>query len=741
MSTIRFMNVPKKQKEEHKILIGRRLSKTSKPLEIPDANQKVQKVAEIIAPESSIKLDIEVDPENGSNKTYAIKDVTITADDKYRGLRGIADRLSQDDDSTTALAVANLIEDELRANDDSSLSEELDYLPEQEDRKDYTDDKTNYEERSIGSVAPAVTTEAGNEEDNSTPELDSVEEHENKESTENDLAVQPNPDDFLGELLPEHKETNSVEEESIIPRAAYTKNQQDFFVDVAATDSLFDLENIRKSLGYLENPTNEYQRQLNAAIMRNIEKCQLKSTTAQYEAGLNKLKRQALDDLDNVYSEVNQGLLEDTANAKAGNELKQNVAKAAMEKQANQKELEDKKAAYATEVDDHAAKEIAEATERIMTEASHKKEAFAQHQDTLLEKRNRTIDEDLTAINSQTKTKYRQQEVQERNEKLKNKSIEIKNRYLSAQESLFQESKENFRENVNHLEKNVQSAAKNIERQRRKDERAQLIEKQHEAKIIKLEEMARLQKQSNELIEKQNQLKERELEQNGSSQLASNISASVAGAVKDALNKENEELVEDTAQSEETNKLGHELSKPTRRLRVAGLISLGVIAALGAGWGYHTHQVEQQPNQSMSLKRNNNKKPLQSTAKISPTDETISNGKDLQRIIKKQQKANDSNVVRYYAAKNWAAKIDVLDGALGQGDIRALKQINDRHSTWISELYYAIAANDQTKVRLLYLKLKPEQKQKLSAAAKHAIALAYYNVYDWGNGWNARNGY
>ncbi|MBA1395154.1 hypothetical protein EQ500_14990 [Lactobacillus sp. XV13L] len=70
-----------------------------------------------------------------------------------------------------------------------------------------------------------------------------------------------------------------------------------------------------------------------------------------------------------------------------------------------------------------------------------------------------------------------------------------------------------------------------------------------------------------------------------------------------------------------------------------------------------------------------------------------------------------------------------------------MKEINDAHPTWISRLYYAVAANDQAGMRAIYLQLTPRQKEKTSYAARHAIALSFYNIKDWQNGWLARNGY
>ena len=121
-----------------------------------------------------------------------------------------------------------------------------------------------------------------------------------------------------------------------------------------------------------------------------------------------------------------------------------------------------------------------------------------------------------------------------------------------------------------------------------------------------------------------------------------------------------------------------------------------------------------------------NKKPnAKSKTKSTPTHLTRS-----QAVLK-----------QYRETKTWAQKRDMLDGLLGQGDARNLKKIATIYSNPIANLYSAIANEDRAQTRDIWLSLTDDQRTEISNSAKKAVALAFYDIADWQDGWLARYAY
>lgn len=743
MSRIQFANVPKKSKVQ-KVLIGKRFGKKSNYLDVSLANSKVKEAAKQLPPNTTVEFDIIVDPEDGSRATYMAKNVYVEPADEYAGLQGIADRLVSTADSGEAeKKVANIIEDELRETVDETTSTGLEYLQEapekelKEERKDFSNEEQNNEERSIGGVPQELEDE---HQDTEFPIMEPV-------NTGNDTF----PD--FGLESPENDETQSEsdkEHESIISRAAFTEREQPFFVS-CDDNAIFNIEKLKQGLGYLDNPKNEHERNINAVIDRNIEKCNVNITKSKFDKDISRLKDETIDKLDQAYSKTNQYLLEDTVEGKAGKETLENAAKAANEKKANEKEAVDKKEAHAADVDNQAKKDIADYTKRIMSEAADRKQSYSAEQDRILEKRNRQIDDDLELQNKKTKDKFRKLEIRERNEKLRSDQQEIKNKYISTHEALLETAKEEYAENVLHVEQNVFAAIKEMEKKELKKQKAKRQEKQQKAKYRKLSELANLQKESNNLKRKELELEERKLQQQASKDEEPVVyTLPLPEHEKPKQRPKRYFLDEESIEESTDNQKNNSKAKHGKRkaLTVVGI----AVVLLGAGgyYGISNHPAyfsgltNTDVNRSKTHHKNsdNQKHTAKPKEKIVEQKDKVEDkkAKSVEAPTPKPR-ANDSNVIRYYSTKNWAEKVDVLDGALGQGDVRALKQINDYHSTWISSLYYAIATNDQVTMRNIYLKLTYAQKQKLSSGARHALALAFYDIKDWENGWKSLNGY
>lgn len=770
MTKIKFLNVPKTL---HGQLIGRRLGRKSKTLDVIVADQKIKNVAAKLNADQSEKIDLEVISDDKPNKIYSVKDAYIEPNDQYSGLQSVIDRITNNSsgNSSDIMHLAQIVEDELHQNADEEIDNNLDYFfdkgkyPEQvsTNESEIRNDESNeskHDKRSIGGAPPK------------NKKLNSKHESEKREVANSvSVPLSPNPKDFINDDNKSADKTrqisNNENEENVISRADFIA-KKNFFEKISEKNSkaAFDIVELKKSLGFVNSPQNQYDRQLNSDIERYLRKCHLVNAANDYEKEISKLQKKAISKLDIAYDKVTKNLLEETVIGKAANSLKTNQAQAALEKKANNEEIEAKKAARFQELEDESAEKIAAATDRINVAKKHAQDSFAKEQNIVLKKRNSLIDQDLAKQNKLTIDSCRHQEIKDRNRKLKAYHQEVENQYNSDQDKLFENYKQTFAENAAHLEQNIQATVARIERQRKKDERAKLLEKQHHDKIINMQKIADLQEKANTLKEQEIEFYKKhdtELPEKLQATLTAGITQAFRDTLHDQVAAEKAGKVIDLDETiekhlEEQGNLLPATVNGKREIVAKGtfekvdkhgqpkqhriwrkiLISAVIICSVCVG-GYYQYNNTQQLSNGYTSKKHTVKYKRSKVSNAKNKLPKQPHKKSNQR--RHRIRVHDSNVIRYHSTNSWSAKIDVLDGALGQGDIRALKEIDDFHSTWISKLYYAIAANDQVKMRIIYLQLTPRQKQKLSAAAKHAIALAFYNIKDWNNGWKARNGY
>ncbi|RMC38121.1 hypothetical protein F5ESL0236_07765 [Lactobacillus sp. ESL0236] len=766
MSKIKFVNVPRSYR---KMLIGTRVLKTSRAIDVSTADAMVKKLASKLKDNEEVSLGIEVDTEDSNKENvFTISDAHIEKSDQNLGLRSIADRLCNDNKGESneqeALRLANLLEKDLH-DDQEAFETSMDYLFNTEKEKNSDkDENIKDDQRPVRGVTPTKVTKINGKSEETTAPITKKEEvnkkSENKAKIKEEVA--PNPNDFLPHIqhqtIDDESKIKPASEEEIIARSTFIAEKNIFqAVSDKNSEQVFNLTEIKRRLGYIDNPQDCYQRTLNAEIERDLEKCHLKNAAEEYKSAAARLKNDAISDLEKNYSEVNQSLIEDTVAGQVKNEIFETTGAASQEKKTNQVEAQQKIEAKNKELDDEKARRLADFTNQLDEEMRHRKEAFEKEQQLLVEKRNNQVEQDTKLKEKELKEKYRLREIQKRNSKLRSMHQETENRYNEKLENLFQEHKTKFAKNLEHLEKSVQTQSSRIDRQKKKDEKTKQMLEQQQAKIS--------------VIKRANQLKEQELkylEQHDKEypiHLTETLSVGVANAIKEALKEQQQAIVagktidldkavdrnikannllpipvDSTKDLEKTEEQGE--SKATHKSKhiysLAAILLLGLLGAAGYGsyyWYNAAHpdsKIDQTAQEKLLDKNKGNKSEAAQTKNKQVVNQPSKN---------KAEKAYKSNVLLYRATNNWSAKIDVLDGALGQGDVRALKEINDAYPTWISRLYYAVAANDENGMRSIYLQLTPRQKEKVSYVARHAIALSFYNVKDWHNGWLAKNGY
>ncbi|QIA88637.1 hypothetical protein [Lactobacillus johnsonii] len=207
-----------------------------------------------------------------------------------------------------------------------------------------------------------------------------------------------------------------------------------------------------------------------------------------------------------------------------------------------------------------------------------------------------------------------------------------------------------------------------------------------------------------------------------------------------------------------------------RKTLVAKVSGLAAVMMLGlGGFGIYEYQNNQAQNASQSqavLNRatlrkyntsNSNRQPksnkTESNAKKSNNSDNSSSDDDSAHTVDKnnsnQNQKNtvqaavetDNNLKNYQESKTWQQKVDSLNAMLGQHDIRALKEINDSEPSKLSRLYEAITMKNDSDMRNIYLSMNPTERKDMSWNARNDVALAFYNIKDWHNGWYVRYGY
>lgn len=250
--------------------------------------------------------------------------------------------------------------------------------------------------------------------------------------------------------------------------------------------------------------------------------------------------------------------------------------------------------------------------------------------------------------------------------------------------------------------------------------------------------------------------------------------AATAAQIKDLQEEVNRlrKQAEQKRHDEEINSLKEELKQEkakneasSKKSLVAKASGLAAIVALGlGGFGYFAHQNNQSQNASpsqsqavlnkASLRRYNttNRQPKtnsQSDTEQNSTDNKNSDDDSSHTANQSVQKSTntgkaasetDNNLKDYQNSHTWQQKVDALNAMLGQHDIRALKEVNDSDPSKLSKLYESITMKNDTDMRNIYLSMTPTERKDLSWSARNDVALAFYNVKDWHNGWYIRYG-
>lgn len=553
-----------------------------------------------------------------------------------------------------------------------------------------------------------------------------------------------------------------------LPRG-YNKNQ-------------FALDNIRHDLGYLDNPKDQYEQELNDKINQALRDYSMQDIQRVYDEGLAKSKAAIVDRLKEAYNRVTKESLDKIVEGRTAAQIQQLAVKATHQKQNNQSDLSKLKENKALELKTNDEAALAEYKKQLEEKRNIALKNFNDQEDLKTRNANEQIDEQLKADKAKVERVARDEEVQKRNSELDDSRTTISNDFDHAVRNNYDKNNDLFEDNLKKVQEKVRLAKEQINQQKQLDQEKAEEKRQREAEAARKERELDLKQKA---IEQNESLAK--LQQENMAKLPEEFAKAIAAAitqnnlenpnVKITLNNDGKnalvpvphvdgEVVDlddtkkndapiDSESNEEDSELKPETedNSPKKRHYKSEIISLVCLAAaaLGGTWAYTNNHSNNEQKASIERSSSNShvKKNKQSSSKQS--DKKSANediAKNKKPNAKSKTKSTPTYLTRsqailkqYRETKTWAQKRDMLDGLLGQGDARNLKKIATIYSNPIASLYSAIANEDKAQTRDIWLSLTDDQRTEISNSAKKAVALAFYDIADWQDGWLARYAY
>lgn len=763
MKNVIFTHVPFKARKFFKVKVKR-----SPSIDILAADKCVRDYAETLNPEEVNQISFKL---INSNKTTLFEcNADVQSSDKEDGLLGVLGRvLLEKQGDEDALNAKIAVESALDSNSNESNNDvEIDRdSSEQQQKQEKTSSKVFTSEDLWKNQKEESEEKTDNEEDEHStgalkaPALKEEEEQFNISDFEKDIdPVEHEVGDSESTEPPQptEKEEKTIQnskqsEAQMMPLDAFLnlddiKSKLENFSSAA-----FDINKVLDDLGYSEKPANKYERQLNDAILNALTEKDLSNTQLEYEndqiEATQKLKASLID----VYNTVtDQSITESVENdvqdkilqleSYAAADQDQNNEHATLEEEGFKKRQKERRDIKIRKFQETLEKEDAAAfssfSEKVRNEARNKNQAI---------QRTLYLDKEKARRNS------RNDLVERRNGSLVDQKLELSAKAEEKVITTYRKHREDFQHNYRLVRNIVLAKSKEIDEQKKADEK--------EAWDRKLKQQTlNEQKRQNDLLEHQNRLKEKEnkysdkslkevmkfmykVQNPSQNQNVSKVSAKKA-ASSDSLPKK--VGVEKTASATTNNdqhlnekEQGQVADTPTnkgwKKSKIIGAILFLCFGIAGVLLGLHILATPAPQNSTPTIKTEIKAKP-KSKKKAVPLKKEDKLSKKKQ-VEKKPHKSNN-NLDRYTSAKTWAQKVDILNGALGQHDDRALKQINDNYPTNISKLYENIVMKNDEGTRKAWKAMLPSERNEVSRGARNAVVLSFYAIKDWQAGWEAK---
>ncbi len=778
MLLVTFDKVPKGAKKYFQF--KHKLSRKSPELDIKTADYAVKDYAKTLE-EADSNVTFTIFDDEDEDREESSFEAQILPEDQDGGILNLIDRdlenenLTRDQEETVTTLkdqIFNELEPSLNDDEDDlnedngfmfnsnqildSDDEVRDEIPPENDVNDETEDNSPTEESNSNAAAnPSL-----NNVPTQLPEKVGASPIQAGQTTETETS--------RSEVISYGKYTDANDILDRLPRG-YDKNQ-------------FALNNIRHDLGYLDNPKDQYDQALNDKIDQALRDYSMQDIQRVYDEGLAKSKAAIVDRLKEAYNRVTKESLDKIVEGRTAAQIQQLVVKATQQKQNNQSDLSKLKENKALELKTNDEAALAEYKKQLEEKRNLALKNFNDQEELKTRNANEQIDEQLKADKAKVERVARDEEVQKRNSELDDSRTTISNDFDHAVRNNYDKNNDLFEDNLKKVQEKVRLAKEQINQQKQLDQEKAEEKRQREAEAARKERELDLKQKA---IEQNESLAK--LQQENMAKLPEEFAKAIAAAitqnnlenpnVKITLNNDGKnalvpvphvdgEIVDlddtkkndapiDSESNEEDSELKPETedNSPKKRHYKSEIISLVCLAAaaLGGTWAYTNNHSNNEQKASIERSSSNShvKKNKQSSSKQS--DKKSANediAKNKKPNAKSKTKSTPTHLTRsqavlkqYRETKTWAQKRDMLDGLLGQGDARNLKKIATIYSNPIANLYSAIANEDRAQTRDIWLSLTDDQRTEISNSAKKAVALAFYDIADWQDGWLARYAY
>ncbi|MCT7787733.1 hypothetical protein ABVC46_03895 [Lactobacillus crispatus] len=778
MLLVTFDKVPKGAKKYFQF--KHKLSRKSPELDIKTADDAVKDYAKSLE-EADSNVTFTIFDDEDEDREESSFEAQILPEDQDGGILNLIDRdlenenLTRDQEETVTTLKdqifnelePSLSDDEEDLNKDNGFmfnnnqildsdDEVRDEIPPENDVNDETEDNSPTEE----SNSNAATNPSLNNVPTQLPEEVDALPIQAGQTTETETS--------RSEVISYGKYTDANDILDRLPRG-YDKNQ-------------FALNNIRHDLGYLDNPKDQYDQALNDKIDQALRDYSMQDIQRVYDEGLAKSKAAIVDRLKEAYNRVTKESLDKIVEGRTAAQIQQLAVKATHQKQNNQSDLSKLKENKALELKTNDEAALAEYKKQLEEKRNLALKNFNDQEELKTRNANEQIDEQLKADKAKVERVARDEEVQKRNSELDDSRTTISNDFDHAVRNNYDKNNDLFEDNLKKVQERVRLAKEQINQQKQLDQEKAEEKRQREAEAARKERELDLKQKA---IEQNESLAK--LQQENMAKLPEEFAKAIAAAitqnnlenpnVKITLNNDGKnalvpvphvdgEVVDlddtkkndapiDSESNEEDSELKPETedNSPKKRHYKSEIISLVCLAAaaLGGTWAYTNNHSNNEQKASIERSSSNShvKKNKQSSSKQS--DKKSANediAKNKKPNAKSKTKSTPTHLTRsqavlkqYRETKTWAQKRDMLDGLLGQGDARNLKKIATIYSNPIASLYSAIANEDKAQTRDIWLSLTDDQRTEISNSAKKAVALAFYDIADWQDGWLARYAY
>lgn len=774
MLLVTFDKVPKGAKKYFQF--KHKLSRKSPELDIKTADDAVKDYAKTLE-EADSNVTFTIFDDEDEDREESSFEAQILPEDQDGGILNLIDRdlenenLTRDQEETVTTLkdqIFNELEPSLNDDEDDlnedngfmfnsnqildSDDEVRDEIPTENDVNDETEDNSPTEESNSNAAAnPSL-----NNVPTQLPEEVDALPIQAGQTTETETS--------RNEVISYGKYTDANDILDRLPRG-YDKNQ-------------FALNNIRHDLGYLDNPKDQYDQALNDKIDQALRDYSMQDIQRVYDEGLAKSKAAIVDRLKEAYNRVTKESLDKIVEERTAAQIQQLVVKATHQKQNNQSDLSKLKENKALELKTNDEAALAEYKKQLEEKRNIALKNFNDQEELKTRNANEQIDEQLKADKAKVERVARDEEVQKRNSELDDSRTTISNDFDHAVRNNYDKNNDLFEDNLKKVQEKVRLAKEQINQQKLLDQEKAEEKRQREAEAARKERELDLKQKA---IEQNESLAK--LQQENMAKLPEEFAKAIAAAitqnnlenpnVKITLNNDGKnalvpvshvdgEIVDlddtkkndapiDSESNEEDSELKPETedNSPKKRHYKSEIISLVCLAAatLGGTWAYTNNHSNNEQKASIERSSSNShvKKNKQSSSKQSAKKDIAKNQKT---NAKSKTKSTPTYLTRsqailkqYRETKTWAQKRDMLDGLLGQGDARNLKKIATIYSNPIASLYSAIANEDKAQTRDIWLSLTDDQRTEISNSAKKAVALAFYDIADWQDGWLARYAY